>query len=266
MKKLLTLLITGILLVVACFSLTACGKEKTVKEGATIVVGVTDYAPMDYIDDSTGEWTGFDAELAVKAFGDLGYKVEFKEIDWDTKIVKLKAGDMDCIWNGMTVNDELLNNLILSNTYLKNQQVAVMKTANAANYTNIDSLKGKTVAVESGSAAQDALDGIEVKELQKLTNQVTALLNVSAGQADVAIIDYALAKEMTSEGGAYNGQLVMKDIGFEVENFAIALRKSDSKLAWQLNEELAKLLADGTIDQLADKYGISNLLPKNFTK
>lgn len=264
MKKLLTFLLVGIMAVIGCFALTGCGKDKVVSEGDTIIVGVTDYAPMDYIDDATGTWTGFDAELATKVFTNLGFKVEFKEIDWDTKIVTLNAGTIDVIWNGMTVNDELLSNLLLTNVYLKNQQVAVLANDKLDTVTKIEDLVGKTVAVESGSAAEDALP--EGANASKLTNQVTALLNVSTNQADVAIVDYALAKELTSEGGAYYGKLTMKNIGFEVENFSAAVRKSDSKLLWQINEQLALLEADGTIDALAEKYELVNQLPANFNK
>ncbi len=262
MKKIVTFIVTALLCLIACFGLTACD-SKTVQAGDKIVVGVTDYAPLDYIDDTTGEWTGFDAELATKVFTSLGYTVEFKEIDWDTKIVTLNAGTIDCIWNGMTVNDDLLDNLLLTTVYLKNQQVAVVKSANANQYTSTASLAGKTVAVESGSAAQDAV-GEEGLTLRKLTNQVTAVLEVSTGTSDVAIVDYALAKTLTST--TYSGSLVMVDIGFEVENFSAAVRKSDSKLLWQINNKISEYTNDGTIDDLATKYGITNLLPANFTK
>ncbi len=268
MKKIITIILTLMIGLTALCTLTACGGNKKVGEpGSTIIVGVTDYAPMDYLDEN-GEWTGFDAELATLVFTNLGYKVEFKEIDWDTKIVTLNAGEIDCIWNGMTVNDELLNNLLLSNVYLKNQQVAVIKTENAGSYTSLSSLQGKTIAVESGSAAEDAvlsIEGIEGNKVSKLTNQVTALLNVSTSQADVAIIDYALAKEMTSVGGAYYGQLVMKDIGFEVENFSAAVRKSDSKLLWQINEELYNIEKDGTLFAIATKYDLLGQLPAKWS-
>ena len=261
MKKLLAIIMASVLAITLCFALTACD-SKVVKEGDTIVVGVTDYAPLDYIDENTGKWTGFDAELAEKVFGNLGYKVEFKEIDWDTKIVTLNAGTIDVIWNGMTVNEDLLSNLLLTNVYLKNQQVAVLANDKVDTVNKVEDLVGKTVAVESGSAAEEALP--EGAKASKLTNQVTALLNVSTIQADVAIVDYALAKELTGEDGAYYGKLTMKKIGFEVENFSAAVRKSDSKLLWQINEQLTLLQADGTINALAEKYSLTNQLPSNF--
>lgn len=263
MKKVLTAVLACIL-AVAAIGFAACNPQnsKTVKAGDKIIIGITDYKPMDYIED--GKWVGFDAELAEKVFTSLGYTTEFKEIDWDTKIVTLNAGTIDVIWNGMTVTDELLENLLLSNVYLKNQQVAVVKTENADNYKTVSDLAGKKVAVESGSAAESAVNGLNASEVSKLSNQNSAVLNVSAGQADVAVVDYSLAKALTSEGTDYYGKLVMKEIGFAVENFSAACRKSDSKLLWQINEELRKLEADGTIAALAEKYGISNQLPSNW--
>ena len=257
MKKIITFIVTALLAVLACFSLTACGKNKKVEDGATIVIGVTDYAPMDYLED--GQWVGFDAELSKIVFEKLGYKVEFKEIDWDTKIVTLNSGKIDCIWNGMTVTDELLDNVLLSNVYLQNQQYAVVKVDNQANFTNLDSLKGKKVAVESGSAAEDALADVNC-ELRKLTNQNSAVMEVAAGTSDVAIVDYTMAKTLTSAGSSYEGSLVAIDLGFEVEEFSIAFRKSDSKLCFNVNKTIKSLINDGTIKGLAEKYEIENLL------
>ncbi len=259
MKKLLTLVVAAMLTLCACFTLTGCKKgEKVVKDGAKIIVGVTDYAPMDYLEN--GEWVGFDADLAKAVFTSLGYTVEFKEIDWDTKIVTLKAGTIDCIWNGMTVTDQLLDNLLLSNVYLKNQQVAVMKTANASSYNTTTDLAGKTVAVESGSAAEDAVTPLGCDEIRKLNNQNAAILDVFSGQSDVAIVDFALAKSQTAPGTSYYGSLVWKPIGFTAEEFAIAFRKSDSKLCFNVNKTITALYESGVIDDIAARYGVEGQL------
>lgn len=257
MKKVLIIML-ALVLCVSCVFAVGCG-GKVVKDGDKIVVGITDYKPMDYLD-SDGNWTGFDYELAKKTFEELGYTVEFKEIDWDTKIVTLNAGTIDCIWNGMTVTDELLNNLLLSNVYLKNQQYAVVKVANASSYTSTASLSGKKVAVESGSAAESAVKDLGASSVEKLTNQNSAIMAVQAGTADVAIVDRALAMSMTAQGTDYYGQLVAKDIGFAEEEFAIAFRQSDSKLCWNVNKKIASYYKDGTIATLAEKYGLSNSL------
>lgn len=257
MKKILTFLLAMVLSIVCLFSF-GCAEQKTVGDSGKIIVGVTDYAPMDYIED--GKWVGFDAELAEKVFTNLGYTVEFKEIDWDTKIVTLNAGTIDCIWNGMTVTDELLSNLLLSNVYLQNFQVAVVRVADSANYNTTADLTGKKVAVESGSAAESAMKDISC-DLRKATNQNSAVMEVDAFTSDVAIVDYTLAKELvlnpTSE---YFGKLAIKELGFEVEEFAIAFRKSDSKLCWKVNKEIDKLTKTGFVANLAAKYGIAGQL------
>lgn len=263
MKKLFALLITAVMTLTACFGLTACGgNQKVVEDGGKIIVGVTDYEPMDFIGED-GKWTGFDAELATEVFTNLGYTVEFKEIDWDTKIVTLNAGTIDCIWNGMTVTDELLDNLVLSNVYLKNQQVIVTKTENLSSYTSTADLAGKKVAVESGSAAQKLVDALATPaaDVQKLSNQNAAVLGVFAGTADVAVVDVALATTLCGLGSDYFGKLAFKDVGFATEEFAIAFRKSDSSLCWNVNKELRNLEEDGTIFNLALKYKVTNLLP-----
>lgn len=105
------------------------------------MVGVTNYKPMDYIEN--GEWVGFDADLARKVFSNLGYTVKFQEMDWNTKIVTLKAGTIDVIWNGMTVTDELKENILLSDVYLENRQYGVVKASEAENYTSARQPCGK---------------------------------------------------------------------------------------------------------------------------
>ena len=256
MKKLLTIIMAGALALCACFSLVGCG-EKKVEDGGKIIVGITDYKPMDYIEN--GEWVGFDAELSKKVFSDLGYTVEFKEIDWDTKIVTLNAGNIDVIWNGMTVTDELLDNVLLSNVYLQNQQYAVVKKDSTFTLAAKTDLTGKTVAVESGSAAEDAMEGITCT-LRKLNNQNSAIMEVAAGTSDVAIVDYTMAKTLTSVGSDYYETLKMVDLGFDVEEFAIAFRKADSKLCFNVNKKLNELKASGYVAELAAKYGVVNLL------
>ena len=255
MKKLFTILMTAILAVMACVGLTACGGKKVGNSGK-IIVGVTDYAPMDYIAD--GKWVGFDAELAEKVFTELGYEIEFKEIDWDTKIVTLNAGNIDVIWNGMTVTEELLDNVLLSNVYLQNQQYGVVKMDSTI--SAIADLTGKVVAVESGSAAEDAMEDITC-ELRKLNNQNSAIMEVKAGTSEIAIVDYTMALTLTTNPTSdYYGVLKMVDLGFEVEEFAIAFRQADSKLCFKVNKKINELKANGYINTLAVKYGIENLL------
>lgn len=257
MKKLAVFVMASVMAVLACFGLTACGEEKKVVDGGKIIIGITDYKPMDYKEGD--KWVGFDAELSEKVFTELGYQIEFKEIDWDTKIVTLKSGNIDVIWNGMTVTEELLDNVLLSDVYLQNQQYAVIKTDAAFTLSTKADLAGKKVAVESGSAAEDAMEGIN-STLNKLTNQNSAIMEVVAGTSDVAIVDYTMALTLTGTGSEYYGQIKMVDLGFDVEEFAIAFRKADSKLCFKVNKKIKELKKSGYIEILAAKYGILNLL------
>lgn len=250
MKKLLIIML-ALVLCVSCVFAVGCG-GKVVEDGAKIIVGITDYPPMDYKEEGSDEWIGFDAELSKKVFEDLGYTIEFKEIDWDTKIVTLNSGTVDCIWNGMTITDELLENVLISNVYLDNQQFAVVKATNASQYTNKNSLVGKVVAVEGGSAAEKAVKDMATEDLQKATNQNLAVAAVIGDNADVAIVDRALAKTWTTT----NPELVAIDLGFETEEFGIAFRQSDSKLCWKVNKKLEALKKSGYIASLADKYDL----------
>lgn len=242
--------------------LAACGEEPIPvpngKDEITIKVGVTDYEPMDYRNED-GEWIGFDAELAKKVFENLGYKVQFQEIDWETKIVTLKGREIDVIWNGMTVTDELKENLTLSDVYLENRQYGLVKTEYQADYTSTASLTGKKVAVESGSAAASLVEDISCTK-NKLGTQSAAVMEVAAGTSDIAIVDYTMAKTLTSEGSDYYGTLAAVDLGFEAEEYAIGFRKVDTAICEKVNEQIKALTLSGYVRELAVKYGVENLL------
>ena len=261
MKKAFTILLAAATACVGAIGLTAC-KDEPIPEAngkdITLKVGVTDYEPMDYRD-ASGKWIGFDAELAQKVFGNLGYKVAFQEIDWGTKIITLKAREIDVIWNGMTVTDQLKENLTLSEPYLENRQYGLVKAENAANYTSVDSLTGKKVAVESGSAADSLIEEINCTK-NKLETQSAAVMEVAAGTSDIAIVDYTMAKTLTAEGSDYYGTLVAVDLGFEVEEYAVGFRKVDTVLCEKVNAEIQALTESGYMRELAQKYGVENLL------
>lgn len=252
MKKIFAVLTGLVAMCVGVLGFGACSKEKS------LVIGVTDYEPMDYLDES-GNWIGFDAELSQKVFENLGYKVTFREINWETKIITLQSKDIDVIWNGMTVTDELSEKLTLSDVYLENRQYGLVKTANAAEYTSADSLKGKKVAVEMGSAAEGLIKDVDCTEI-KLETQSAAVMEVAAGTSDIAVVDYTMAKTLTAAGSDYYGTLTAVDLGFAPEEYAVGFRKEDTELCAKVNRELEALRASGFIRELAQKYGVENLL------
>lgn len=254
MKKVLALICSLFLMLSGTALFSACGDK-----GDVIKVGVTLYPPMDYVDEQTNEWVGFDAELAEKAFGELGYDVEFVEIVWETKIVSLQAGEIDVIWNGMTVTDELKANILLSEPYMTNQQVLVIRKADEEKYkTQADLSEASKIAFEGGSAADTILSemsGLTEGQLLSMDKQADTFLEVKTGSSDVAVVDIALAKEMAGQGDFTD--LMYVDVGFASEEFAVGFRKEDTELCAKINELLAKYAQDGTIDALGEKYGVA---------
>ena len=123
-----------------------------VQDKGTLVIGITDFAPMDYQDES-GEWVGFDADMA-KAFAEsLGVSVEFVEIDWDNKLLELGSKSIDCVWNGMTLTDEVTSAMSCSNAYCNNSQVVIVPADKAADYADVEA---STLAAASTSRSNPA--------------------------------------------------------------------------------------------------------------
>ena len=168
-----------------------------VKANGKLVIGITDYKPMDYKDEN-GEWIGFDADYARAVCEKLGVTAEFKEIDWDYKLVALESKDIDCIWNGMTITDAIEAAADCTAPYMYNTQVAVIKKANAEKYKSLADLQGVSIAAEAGSAGEGVILAIEsLKSGYKgVTAQTDALLEVLSGASEAAIVDLTLAKAL----------------------------------------------------------------------
>lgn len=260
MKKLFALILAALML----FTMAACGgtadNETTaadsdlayIKDKGTLIVGITDYAPMDFKDEN-GEWTGFDAEFARLAGESLGVAVEFIEIDWDNKFLELKGKTIDCIWNGMTITDEALANAAVSNPYVKNAQVVVMAADKLADYATVESLADLQFAAEAGSAGEAAINENGLNCTSVLT-QADALQEVKSGAADACVIDITMANAMTGEGTSYAG--LGYSLELTTEEYGIACRQG-SDLADALNDIMANLKADGTLQGLAEKYELT---------
>ena len=256
MKKLFALLL-AVLMVLGCFA--ACEKEPAtdseyVKKNGKLIVGITDYAPMDYKDEN-GEWTGFDAEFARLFAKELGVEIEFFVIaDWGKKVFELDSKNIDCIWNGMTINEELLKTTNCSDPYVVNAQVVVMKADKVGQYADAASLKDLTVAVESGSTGESAAKTAGITNLVATQDMAKALMEVKAGTADACVIDITMANAMTGEGTDYADLAI--GISLESEEYGVGFRK-DSDLTAKFNAFMDKLIADGTLPALAQKYNLT---------
>ena len=256
MKKVIAFAL-ALMLIAACFA--GCGKKDGsdmayVKDKGVLIVGITDYAPMDYKDEN-GEWTGFDAEFARLVAKELGVEVEFFLLsDWGQKFYELETKNIDCVWNGMTITEEALLNASVSDPYVVNAQVIVMKADVVGNYPDTDSIKGLNFAVESGSAGEAALTDLGITDYIALQDQTTALMEVKAGTADACVIDITMANAMTGEGTNYAD--LASGISLTSEEYGVAFRK-DSDITAEFNKIMAKLMADGTLQALADKYQLT---------
>lgn len=164
-----------------------------IKSKGELAIGVTVFKGMDE-QNANGEWIGYDADMAKKFAEKLGVKAKFVEIDWDNKLIDLEAKTIDCIWNGMTINDSILNACEVSGTYMINGQVLVIKDGA---FASIEALSGKKIAVEGGSAGySQATENFKNSEIKEVTAQVDALMEVAAGTSDACIVDYVLAKSL----------------------------------------------------------------------
>ena len=258
MKKLIAMLLTSTM--VLSMSATAFAADESdaayVKEKGTLVVGITDFAPMDYKEEGSDEWVGFDADMA-KAFAEsLGVEVEFVEIDWDNKIMELDGKTIDCVWNGMTLTDEVTSAMECSNAYCKNAQVVVVPEDVADQYQDTDSLKDLIFAVEAGSAGEAEVTALEL-ECTPVKAQADALMEVSAGTSDAAVIDLLMAAAMIGEGTGYEN--LTHTVELNSEEYGVGFRKG-SDLAEALNEFFAASYEDGSMTECAEKYGVQDAI------
>ncbi|MBQ2986598.1 MAG: transporter substrate-binding domain-containing protein [Tyzzerella sp.] len=258
MKKLVALLLS----VIMVLSLVACGGKDTaksdlekVKDAGKLVVGITEFEPMDY-KDKDGNWVGFDADMATAFAEYLGVEVEFEIIvDWTNKHLELNNGTFDCIWNGMTLTDEVKAAMDYK-AYCNNHQVVVVKADKADQYTTEESIENLEFAVEQGSAGEAEAKERGWKKINGVPDQASALNEVKAGASEAAIIDYLMAVAMVGPDSDYS-DLAATSIYVSDEELGVGFRKGSDLLA-ELEKFFEQAYADGTMMKYAEKYGLEN--------
>ena len=222
-----------------------------IQNKGTLVIGITDFEPMDY-KDADGNWIGFDADMA-KAFAEsLGVTAEFVEIDWDNKILELDSKTIDCVWNGMTLTAEVTSAMECSNAYCNNAQVVIVPADKAADYQTVESCKDLVFAAEAGSAGEAELTALGYN-VTPVKAQSDALMEVAAGTSDAAVIDSLMAAAMVGEGTGYSA--LTYTCGLNSEEYGVGFRKG-SDLAQKLNDFFKASYDDGTMLKIAETYGV----------
>ena len=274
MKKVLTLILAGMM----AMSMAACGGNSetsdTASSGAStesdweyisdkgeMIIGMTLFAPMNYKEGD--ELVGFETEFAEAVCEKLGITPVFQEIDWNSKEIELNAKNIDCIWNGMTITDDLKQNMSISTPYMTNRQVMVTKAENVDTYAQ--SVDGAIVVAENGSAGNTLATTDEFFANASYTavdSQAKALMDVESGSSDVAIVDYVLSIGSIGEGTEYADLEVIESREFGNEEYGVAFRQG-SDVTVKVNEAMQELAADGTLNEIASKYKLEKMMLLN---
>lgn len=261
LKKLAGVALAMTLAATAAVGMTACEKKDNsdlsiIQKNGKLVVGITEFQPMDYRD-ADGKWIGFDADLANEFAAYIGVKAEFTIIDWNNKVFELNAGTIDCVWNGMTLTDDVKNTMSTSEPYFNNAQVVIVRADKADSIKTVEDCKALKFAVEKGSAGEAAAqkNGFNTTPV---TDQATALMEVKSGTSEAAIIDILMAVTTVGEGTDY-ADLAVTPVSLSSEVYGVGFRK-ESDLTAKLNEFFAAKAADGTLKKIAETYGIQDYL------
>ncbi|MGN1345847.1 MAG: transporter substrate-binding domain-containing protein [Eubacteriales bacterium] len=258
MKKMISVLMALAMLCTGIALFSSCGSKEE------FVIGITYFEPMNYFDENN-QLTGFETEFAKAVCDKLGLTPKFQEIDWSAKETELNSGNIDCIWNGMTITPEREETMGISNPYMENKQVLVVKAENVALYSDSANLAGANFCAEEGSAGEEVVTTNELfagAEYTSVSTMAMALMEVAAGTSDGCVIDFVTCIGMIGEGTDYAGLSVVDAYEFSPEYYGIAFRKDDVDTVDKFNKAIAELMADGTIDKIAAKYKLDGQLVK----
>ena len=239
----------------------SAGEDWTYLESkGNLVIGITYFEPMNYMDENN-ELTGFETDFAKAVCEELKLEPKFQVIDWDSKEIELKTKSIDCIWNGLTITPERQENMDISIPYMENKQVMVCNKDKVAQFA--ESVEGASVVAESGSAGEDVAKEDEFfkgADYQPVQSQSTALLEVKAGTADIAIIDFVMSKGTIREDSDFADLAVVEEKTFSPEQYGIALRKNSAVTLEKLNAAIKAVYDSGKLKEIADKYNLADLL------
>lgn len=253
LKSIFAILTAGVL---ACTGLTACGDDKAASnQKATFTVGFDqDFPPFGYVDEN-GEFTGFDLELAKEAAKRMDMEIKLQPIDWGSKELELSSGSISCIWNGFTMNGRE-NDYTWTESYMDNSQVFVVKSDSGIK-TQAD-LAGKIVTAQTDSAALNALNGDDFKDLKASFKELltcaqynTAFMDLEAGAVDAVAMDIGVAKYQI-EGK--ESKFIILDEPIVKEQYAVGFYKGNTEMRDKVQKALDEMAADGTFKKISEKW------------
>lgn len=258
MKKQISVLVVALM---AAAMISGCGKKEEVSApaaapapAAAIVVGLDDNFPPMGFRNEKNDLVGFDIDLAAEAGKRLGVEVTFKPIDWNAKEAELNGKRVDVLWNGLTITEERKANILFTTPYLENRQIVVVLDKSAIK--NKAELAGKVVGVQDGSSAVEAIQKDEataksLKELKKFSDNVTALMDLSAGRLDALVVDEVVGRYYTSKKP---GEYRVLDENFGTEDYGVGTRKDDTELMGKLQKAMDDMKKDGSAAAISTKW------------
>ena len=260
MKKLLSILMASALLLTGCGGNAATGNgsanqsETNTASTDKIVVGLDDEFPPMGFRDEKNEIVGFDIDLAKAAAEKMGCEVEFQPIDWDSKELELESGNIDFIWNGLTITDERAAAMEFTKPYLKNKQIILVK--NGSDITKKEDLEGKTIGVQAGSSAKDAVEADEIfsklGEVSEYDTNILAFQDLNIGRVDAVVADEIVARYQLRQ--SMDGIKIIENGDFGDEVYGVAAKKGNTELVAKLQSALDELSKDGTAAEISTKW------------
>ena len=259
--------ITGILTLVLALGLatsalaSADNSLQDILDKGQLVLGLdASFPPMGFVDAGSGDIVGFDIDLAREVAKRMGVELVCQPINWDAKEMELNAHHIDCIWNGMTITPQRLNDMSISLPYLKNDQEVVVRKADGI--TDLKGLAGKKLGIQAGSSANEALDSaVEFKqtlgEVVPFDENLTALMDLNLGGVDAVLVDVIVANYyMTVNSYPF----VVLDESLAPEEYGIGFRKGDVALTDKVNQILLEMREDGTLETISTKWFGSDIV------
>lgn len=232
----------------ATFSDPSADREK-------LILGLdASFPPMGYTDEA-GSIVGFDIDVAQAVCDKLGWDLVLQPIDWGAKEMELESGNIDCIWNGMTVTPDRAEAMSLSVPYMNNEQIIVVMSDSDIN--SLDDMAGRSLALQSGSSAEDALNSASdfkasLSGINTLDDNMKVMMEIEQGSSDAALLDSVVAEYYITTKGADKYKVL--DDSLASEEYAIGFRKNDVALTNLVNETLKELYEDGTLAGISQKW------------